>query len=102
MLFSASKVSERISRMKQYQVEEWELSDDMWSSTYGNKVEIGSNNMADSVMFDESVIALQALGYRKKDADRYALDAFKSGATNPEEVIRYALKVAQQERTFSS
>lgn len=79
-----------------------ELSDEEWETVYGNKNHINSTTTIDETIFNDSVSALQALGYKKKDAERYASDSFKEGAATPQDVITYALKTAQREKTISS
>lgn len=102
----AKKHLEQINKIQiDYTPFEWELSDEEWDKLYGNME--SANPDAPHQMIDESVsvestVALQALGYKKKDAERYMRDAIKEGASTVEEVIRYALREAQKSKKLSS
>ncbi len=102
LLFSKTEVSERIKRMEQYEYFEGELSDDEWDNVYGDKAVTSDGVLIDENMSSDSTTALQALGYKKKDAERYFTDAMKDGAKTVEDVIKFALRVAQREKNVSA
>jgi hypothetical protein len=101
LLFSKTEVSERIKSMQQYEYFEGELSDEEWIRVYGDKTVISEGIIIDENMSSDSTTALQALGYKKKDAERYMMGAVNAGAKTVEDVIKFALKAAQQEKNFS-
>ncbi len=101
LLFSKTEVSERIKRMQQYEYFEGELSDDEWTNVYGDKSITSEGMIIDENMSSDSTTALQALGYKKKDAERYMTDAVRDGAKTVEDVIKFALRAAQREKNIS-
>jgi Holliday junction resolvasome RuvABC DNA-binding subunit len=102
LLFSRQKVKERIEWMEKYVMLEDELDDAEWCKVYENKKQANSDIEIDENAINDSISALQALGYKKKDAERYTTDAFNQGAITPQDVITYALKLARKEKVLSS
>lgn len=94
VLFSKKTVSERIEKMNEYHVFDWELSDEEWSRQFEY------NSPADSAieLKEESINALKSLGYKASDAKRYASAGIKAGMTSVEKVILHALKLAQTDK----
>lgn len=102
LLFSRQKVKERIEWMEKYVMLEDELDDAEWCKVYENKKQANSDIEIDENAINDSISALQTLGYKKKDAERYTTDAFNQGAITPQDVITYALKLARKEKVLSS
>lgn len=101
-LFSEKNLDEFIEKINEYEWVEGELTDEEWLKVYGDKDVLNGNVVVDEGMTEDSVVALQALGYKRKDAERYMKDAITSGAGSVEEVIKYALKQAQRDKKLSS
>lgn len=98
LLFSKTEMDERIKLINDLRNFQVEFSDEDFKTVYGDDTHDTSTPIVDERVTDDSTTALQALGYKKKDAVRFTLDALKDGAETVEDVIKFALRVAQRER----
>jgi Holliday junction resolvasome RuvABC DNA-binding subunit len=98
LLFSKTEMAERIKLINDLRNFEVDFSDEDFTTVYGNDTYENEPLIVDERVTDDSTTALQALGYKKKDAVRFTSDALKDGAQTVEDVIKFALRVAQREK----
>lgn len=95
VLFSKEIVSERIKKMNEYVVFDWELTDDEFVSD--NQKPIKNENILDiSTIKEDSTTALLVLGYSKRDAKKYVDKATSSGLCTVEDIVKYSLSLTKK------